>query len=147
MLRIVAALSLLALTMSTAAQIGPPDETVLVTVRISEAVLASGRPLPSGTYQVRLTNERPAPHPGQSSDAQRWVEFVADGSVVAREVAEVLRDDDRPDIGASSERAAAGVHVQVLKGGEFLRISVKRETVRYLIHLPLVSEVERKRTG
>ena len=80
------------------------------------------------------------PRPGQSVDAQRWVEFIADGSVMAREVAEVLRDDDRPEIGASAERAAEGVRVHILKGGDFLRISVKRPGVRYLIHLPVIRQ-------
>ena len=115
-----------------------PQANVLATVRITEAVLADGRPLAPATYQVRLTDERPTPHPGQSADAQRWVEFIADGSVKAREVAEVVRDDDRPDIGASAERAAEGVRVQILKGGDFLRISVKQRGVRYLIHLPVI---------
>lgn len=33
-----------------------------------------------------------------------------------------------------------GVRAHILKGGDFLRISVKRQGVRYLIHLPVVNE-------
>ena len=127
-------------TILAASPQSPPEANVLATVRIPAPALAYGRPLAPGTYQVRLTGERPTPRPGQSADAQQWVEFVADGSVTAREVAEVIRDDDRPDIGASAERAAEGVRVQILKGGDFLRISVKRQGIRYLIHLPVVDE-------
>ncbi len=112
---------------------------VLGTVRITAAVMADGRPLPSGTYEVRLAQERPSSPSGQSADAQRWVEFVADGKVIAREIAEVLRDDDLPAIGASSKPVPSGSRVEMLKGGEFLRISFKRERERYLIYLPVTS--------
>jgi hypothetical protein len=134
------ALSLVLATVLPASAQSLPEANVLATVRIAEPALADGRPLAPGTYQVRLRDERPAPRPGQSADAQQWVEFVAGGSVIAREVAEVIRDDDRPDIGASAERAAEGVRVQRLKGGDFLRISVKRQGIRYLIHLPVIDE-------
>ena len=134
------ALSLVVAAIASASAQSLPEANVLATVRITEPVLAGGRPLAPGTYQVRLTGERPTPHPGQSADAQQWVELIADGSVMTREVAEVIRDDDRPDIGASAERAAEGVRVHILKGGDFLRISVKRQGVRYLIHLPVIRQ-------
>jgi hypothetical protein len=110
---------------------------VLATVRITHSVLANGQPLPVGTYELRLTNERPTPLVGQSPDAERWVEFVANGTVVARERAVVLRDDDRPPVGASSVRSRNGTRIEMLKGGEFLRVSVKREGERYLVYLPV----------
>jgi hypothetical protein len=134
------AFSIVLATIAAASPQSLPEANVLATVRITEPALADGRPLAPGTYQVRLTDERPTPRPGQSADAQQWVELVADGSVIAREIAEVIRDDDRPEIGASAERAAEGVRVQILKGGDFLRISVKRQGTRYLIHLPVISE-------
>lgn len=134
------ALSLVLATIAVASAQTPPEANVLATVRIAQPVLADGTLLAPGTYEVRLTDERPTPRPGQSADAQQWVQLVADGSVIAREVAEVIRDDDRPDIGASAERAAEGLRVHILKGGDFLRISVKRQGVRYLIHLPVVDE-------
>lgn len=114
------------------------DPATLATVRITQSVIANGYPLAPGLYALRLTNEHPAPLPGQSAEAERWVEFVADGSVVAREAAVVLRDDDLPSEGASSVRARDGTRVDLLKGGEFLRISVRRGGERYLIYLPVV---------
>lgn len=110
---------------------------VLATVRITHAVLANGKPLPAGTYELRATGERPTPLAGQSPDAERWVEFVANGTVVAREVATVLRDDDRPSVGASSEPVRTGTRVEMLKDGDFLRVSVKQEVERYLVYLPV----------
>jgi hypothetical protein len=135
------ALTLAALVTAVAAvgaQVTTPAPDVLATVRIAESVLANGKPLPPGTYEIRLTGERPAPLAGQSPDAQRRVEFVANKTVVATETAEVLRDDDRPEVGASAQPSRGGTHVGTLKGGEFLRISVKRGTEQYLIHLPIV---------
>lgn len=111
----------------------PADAGVLATVTIPRAVLAGGQPLAAGTYQLRFA----AGQPPAASDAQRRVEFVSNGTVVAREVAEVLRDDDLPATGDSARPAAQGVRVEMLKGDEFLRISVKRGTVRYLVHLPV----------
>jgi hypothetical protein len=118
----------------------PPRNAVgvLASVNITQSVLANGKPLPAGLYELRLTSERLAPLPGQSPDAERWVEFVANGKVVARETAVVLRDDDLPSVGASSVPARDGTRVELLKGGEFLRISVRRGTERYLVYLPVV---------
>ena len=111
--------------------------TVLATVQISTPVLAGGTSLAAGRYEVRLTGEHPTPRVGQPRTPQESVEFVVNGKVVARDVAEILYDDDLPSIGASSQRAKTGTRVELLKGGEFLRISVKRERERYLIYLPL----------
>ena len=114
------------------------DPATLATVQITQSVKANGYPLAAGLYELRLTNEHPAPLPGQSSEAERWVEFVANGSVVAREAAVVLRDDDLPSQGASSVRARNGTRVELLKDGEFVRISVRRGGERYLIYLPVI---------
>lgn len=105
-------------------------------VQIPPGVLAGGKPLPAGTYDVRLSDMKPGPDAVPSA-AQQAVEFVSGGVVAAREVAEIVRDDDLPPVGASTQPAAPGVRVELLKGGEFLRISVKRDGVRYLVHLPV----------
>ena len=108
----------------------------VVSVRIPVAVLADGKPLPPGQYNLRLTVRQP-PQPGQSAGAQQAVEIIAGGNVVARETAEVLRDDDLPPVGASSQSVQNGTRVEMLKGGEFLRISMKRDGARYLVYLPI----------
>ena len=113
------------------------EQGALASVHITQSVLANGKPLPAGVYELRLTDEHPTPLPGQSPDAERWVAFVANGTVVAREVAVVLRDDDLPSIGASSVPIREGTRVEMLQGGEFLRVSVKRGNERYLVYLPV----------
>jgi hypothetical protein len=128
---------------SLTAQSGVPsttDSRVLTTVRIATAVTAGGVSLPIGTYELRLTGERPVPLAGQPANAQEWVEFVADGKVVAREAAEILYDDDLEAAGEASQRVKSGTRVEMLKDGEFLRISVKRERQRYLIYLPVKNQ-------
>jgi hypothetical protein len=112
------------------------DANRLTTVRITMAVMAGGTSLPAGTYELRLTGQSSVPVGDEQRTVREWVEFVANGKVVAREVAEILYDDDLPSVGASSQRVPSGTRVEMLKGGEFLRISVKRENVRYLIYLP-----------
>ncbi|MBM3777251.1 MAG: hypothetical protein FJW23_03290 [Acidimicrobiia bacterium] len=116
-------------------QAGPGDR--LATVEITRAVRANGAALPPGTYDLRLTGEHPNPLPGQTREAQVWVEFVRDGQVAGREVAQVLQDSDLPQVGASAAHAAEGTTVALLRGGEFLRVSVKQESVRYLVYLAL----------
>jgi hypothetical protein len=112
------------------------DGTSLGTVRIPAAVRAGGTPLPAGTYELRLTGEQLSPGNEQRND-QAWVEFISNGKPVARELAEVLYDDDLPPIGASSQRARTGTQVEMLKDRDFLRISVKRDNERYLVYLPV----------
>ena len=137
MLRSCAIVALVTQSVIAAGQGLVPPTLALAQVRIPVTVTANGQPLPAGTYELRLAGGAPIPNAGQSPDSQRFVEFVGGGSVVGRDVAEILRDSDLPAVGASAERAADGVRVDVLKGGDFVRVSVKREGTRYLIHLPV----------
>jgi hypothetical protein len=105
------------------------------TVRISEPVLADGKPLAPGTYQLVVTNERPAVASVPPSDNQRVVEFMMNGTVVAREVAEVFPRGERPVVGTSGSRSARAV-VEKLRDGDFVRVSFNGAGARYLIHLP-----------
>lgn len=124
-------------TVQTQTPASTADSKVAASVQIPVTVLADGKPVPPGRYDVRLTGERPAPLAGQPAGAQMWVELAADGKVVAREVAEVLNDADLPAEGESSQHVQNGTRVEMLKGGEFLRISVKRDGTRYLLYLPI----------
>jgi hypothetical protein len=53
--------------------------TSLGTVQLGKRVMADGKPLAPGTYQVRLTNDAPKPGVGQAPDAEKYVEFVKGG--------------------------------------------------------------------
>jgi hypothetical protein len=103
------------------------------TVRILQPVTANGRPLAPGTYEIRLTADRPALPSGAPSGTQRWVELVAGETVVAREIAEVAVPDPsaQPPSGPRTRAVA-----QLLKEGDFVRVSVWEGGERYLIYLP-----------
>lgn len=110
--------------------------TSLGSVTLHHKVTADGQPLPAGTYQVRLTDEAPKPGIGQSPDAERYVEFVRAGKVVAREVATVVSDADVKSIAKGPQPARGGVRVDVLKGNDYVRVWINRGGNNYLINLP-----------
>ena len=110
----------------------------LGTVRITQPVMAGGTMLQPGTYEIRDTGQHGTPLPGQSEDAQTHVEFVANGMVVARDIAEVMPAQPAPvgTSGATSGATARG-RFEILKGDDFARVSMSRGGERYLIHLPM----------
>lgn len=134
---LVYALLSIAVPAAAAAQSAPAlsPESGLPTVTIARPVTANGEPLAPGTYQIRITADRPTLPSGAPSEAQRWVEFLADGRVVAREIAEVLPLDDALPVGTSSASSRPPV-VQLLKEGDFVRVSIWQAGRRYLIYLP-----------
>src|SRR5262245_15643380 len=70
------------------------SNTNLGSVTLGKKVMADGKPLAAGTYQVRLTSDTPKPGVGQTPDAEKYVEFVKGGKVAGREVATVVSADD-----------------------------------------------------
>jgi hypothetical protein len=120
----------------------PTGETVLGTVTIPRAVTADGKPLPKGTYTVRLTAQSAQPTvAGQLPDLNRWVEFVQGKTVRGREVVsivpanEVAQTQPGPDLD-SSHAPRTATRVELLKGGDYLRVWIARQGIQYLIHLP-----------
>jgi hypothetical protein len=109
---------------------------VMTTVRIMQPVLAGGQPLAPGTYELIVTDESPATQHRQPNESQRWVEFVRDGMVVAREIAEVFPHPETP-VGTSSASDAPRAVIQKLKADDFVRISVNAPNARYLVYLPI----------
>jgi hypothetical protein len=126
-------------TQGTAAQV-PSGVTVLGTVNIPRPVTADGKPLAAGTYTVRLTAETASPAPGQTASLERWAEFVQGGKVAGRELVSIVPADEvkdtmpGPDMPGKVGRA--GSRVEMLKGGEYLRVWIARGGHNYLIHLP-----------
>ena len=103
-------------------------------VTLTQQVMADGKPLAPGTYELWITAESPTAGAG-TTKAQRVVEFAQNGKVVAREVAEVFGAGERP-VGTSGSTGNARARVERLSGGEFVRISINDADGRYLIHLP-----------
>src|SRR6478736_6632286 len=66
----------------------------LGTVTLNRKLMADGQALTAGTYQVRLSDERPSPAVGESPDSERYVEFLRGGKVVAKALATVVSNAD-----------------------------------------------------
>lgn len=105
------------------------------TVRIG-SVVADGKPLAAGTYALRVSDEMPAKVVGQTLDESRWIEFTQAGQVKGRELATVLTKDALKDLTKKGAGPAAGTaKVQMLKGGDYVRVWINSGGTNYLIHL------------
>jgi hypothetical protein len=107
----------------------------LGTVRITQPVMAGGKMLQPGTFEIRDTGDHPTALPGQSPEAQTYIEFVANGMVMARDIAELM-PGQAAAVGTSGG-STARPRVELLKGGDFMRVSTTHGGERYLIHLPV----------
>jgi hypothetical protein len=127
-----------ALTLSAAlvAQTAPAAGSSLGTITLRTAVMADGKPLAAGTYQVRLSSDTPKPGVGQSPDAERYVEFVRGGKVVGREVATVVSAADLKEIADGPRPGSGASRVEMLKGNDYVRVWINRGGTNYIIHLP-----------
>jgi hypothetical protein len=129
-----------ALTLALGASVGAQATTTstanLGTVRIAQSVTANGQPLPSGSYQVRLTTEAPSKVVGQTVAETRWVEFVRGTTVAGREVATLISATDMRTM-AKMPRKGGAVRIETLKGGDYLRLWITHSGENILIHLPI----------
>ena len=105
------------------------------TVTISQQVMVDGKPLAPGTYEIYVSNDRPSTGAG-TTDAQRVVEFARNGQVVATTLAELFPSARSGAVGTSGATGSARARAQLLRGGEFVRVSFNDADGRYLIHLP-----------
>lgn len=125
---------------SVSAQFSPPAAGAsLGTVTLNRRVMADGKPLAPGTYQVRLTGETPKPGLGQSPDGERYIEFVRGGKVVAREVATVVPASEIAQIAKGARPPAGGARVELLKGNDYVRVWINRGGANYIINMPTVA--------
>jgi len=113
------------------------DAATIGTVRLTQAVLADGKPLAAATYQVRLTHDQPTAAVGESPGAERWVEFVNDGKVAGREVATVISAADIGTIADGPQPKANASRVDMLKGGDYVRVWINKAGTNYLVNMPL----------
>lgn len=107
--------------------------TSLGTVRLSRAVMADGKTLPAGSYTLRVSSEPVKQVVGQA-DSQ-WIEFLQGGDVKGRELASVIPSADVKALVKGTAPAANSNKVELLKGGEYLRVWANRGGSHYLIHL------------
>jgi len=111
---------------------------VLGTVHLAKAMTADGKPLPAGTYQVRLTAQESKPDAkGQSETLERWVEFVQKGAVKGREVVTIVPQADVKNVVKDAPPRPGGMpKVQTLKGNDYVRVWFNKGGNHYLIYFP-----------
>jgi hypothetical protein len=134
----------LATTVPALAQAAPPalgscgGQTVTFkNIRLPLPVLANGKFLAAGVYEVRITAERPAPAVGQSAAGECWVEFLKEASVAGREVASVIGPADIASVAKGPAPKPNTARVDELKGGEHVRVWINSAGTHYLINLPI----------
>ena len=118
----------------------PTGEMALGSVNINRAVTADGKPLPRGTYQVRLTTETATPEAkGETPSAARWVEFVRGGKVLGREVVTIVPQSEIALVQKDTPPGNNAAKVEMLRGGDYVRVWINRGGNHYLIHLPVTA--------
>lgn len=131
-LAVAAGIVLLAQSIAVQAQAAA---TALGSVRLPRAVMADGKALSAGSYTLRVSPDPVTPVKGQGPDSAKWVEFVQGGQVKGRELASVVASADVKAVVEGKPPAANANKVELLKGGEFLRVWSNRGASHYLIHL------------
>jgi hypothetical protein len=114
-----------------------PGTITFSDIRLPQAVLANGKPLAAGTYQMRITAEKPTPARGQSANAECWVEFVKTGSVAGREVASVISTEEIDKVAKGTPPKPSESRVDLLKEGEYLRIWMNSSGTHYIVNMPV----------
>jgi hypothetical protein len=112
----------------------------LGTVRLPRAVTADGKPLPAGSYQVRLTAQVSKPDAvGQTEELERWVEFMKGKTVAGREVVTIVPQAEIKMVVKDAPPPSGASKVQVLRGNDYLRVWINRGGTHYLVHFPIAA--------
>jgi hypothetical protein len=115
----------------------PTSAMALGRVHIPGGVKADGKPLPAGTYDVRLTADEAKPNAvGTSEKLERWVEFVQRGAVKGREVVSIVPETEIKLVQKDAAPRPGASKVERLKGGDYVRVWINKGGNHYLIHLP-----------
>jgi hypothetical protein len=109
---------------------------MLGTVNLPKPVMADGKLLPAGTYQVRVIGDAPTPGAGQSPRSEQWIEFIKSGAVAGRELATVIPASEIDAVAKGAAPRFNSARVDMLKGDEYVRVWINRGTEHYIIHLP-----------
>jgi len=116
----------------------PTGELQLGSVHLVKPVKADGKALAAGTYMVRLTAQSAAPDAvGETPASERWVEFVKGGKVAGREVVTIITQSEIGQVQKDTPPKANGSKVELLKGGDYVRVWINKGGNHYLIHLPV----------
>jgi len=122
---------------NTAAEPEAPGAMALGTVRLPKGVKLDGKEIAAGSYQVRLTADEAKPDAkGSSEKLERWVEFLKGTNVVGREVVSIVPANEAKLVQKDAPPPSGGSKVEVLKGGDYVRVWINKAGNYYLVHLP-----------
>lgn len=126
--------SIAAPTASAHHKVAGKAHSVDTMVRITEPVMAGGHRLAPGVYEIVVNDDKPATPEGPPSEAQRTVDILKNGKVVATEIAEMFPLEETGVVGTSGT-SSGRARVERLKEGDFVRIVASDANARYFIHL------------
>jgi hypothetical protein len=107
-------------------------------VSLAKGVKADGKALAAGTYQVRLTAQQATPDAkGETPSLERWVEFVQKGQVKGREVVTIVPQSEIALVQKDTPPHANAAKVEMLKGGNYVRLWINKGGNHYLVHFPV----------
>lgn len=113
-------------------------DVALGSVHLPRGVTADGKPLPAGTYQVKVTPQQAAPEAVGTTEAlERWVELSQGKVVKGREVVSIVPQNEIKMVVKDTPPASGASKVQVLRGNDYLRVWFNRAGTHYLIHFPV----------
>ena len=116
----------------------PEGSVWLGSVRVPVRVTADGKALAPGTYRVRLTGEHGKETAGgQSTQFERWVEFVQNTQIRGRALAPVIPAADVPAVADGPVPARGRVRGERLKGDDYYRLWFNYRGEQVLVYLPL----------
>ena len=88
-------------------------------------------------YQVRLTAQSVSPDAkGSTAGLERWVEFVQGKQVKGREVVSIFPQAEIVHVQKDAPPQANSAKVEMLKGGDYMRLWINRDGSHYLVHFP-----------
>ena len=113
-------------------------DVTLGSVQLPRSVTADGKPLPAGTYQVKVTAQQAAPEAVGTTEAlERWVELSQGKVVKGREVVSIVPQNEVKLVAKDAPPPSGGSKVQLLRGNDYLRVWFNRAGTHYLIHFPV----------
>jgi hypothetical protein len=116
----------------------PTGDMALGLVHLGKGVKADGKALAAGTYQVRLTAQQATPDAkGETPSLERWVEFVQKGQVKGREVVTIVPQSEIALVQKDAPPHANAAKVEMLKGGNYVRLWINKGGNHYLVHFPV----------
>ncbi len=125
---------------TTEAPAAPTGDMALGSVHLPKGVTADGKPLPAGTYTVKLTAAQAAPEAVGTTEAlERWVELSQGKAVKGREVVSIVPQAEIKMVVKDTPPASGGSKVQLLKGNDYLRVWINKGGNHYLIHFPVAA--------